>query len=98
LKEQKTLSDQEMTPIFFILDSSLPLMVIPDTQAHLNGHTILTFTYSIFLDTGTGNPLIARSKESTLHLEEITDPNYYVISLLSSPASYSHIRQMEKGN
>ena len=51
-------------------------MVIPDTEAHQNGHTILTFTYSIFLDTGSGNPFFARSKESTLHLEKITDPNY----------------------
>jgi len=65
-----------MTPLFFTLDSKLPLMVIPDTEAHQNGHTILTFTYSIFLDTGSGNPFFARSKESTLHLEKITDPNY----------------------
>ena len=66
-----------MTPLFIKLGNHLPLLIIPDTQAHLDGHTILTFTYSICLDTGAGNPLIARSKENTLHLEKITDPNYY---------------------
>lgn len=66
-----------MAPLYCKIDGNLPLMIIPDTQAHMDGHAILTFTYSIFLDIGAGNPLIARSKESTLHLEEINDPNYY---------------------
>jgi hypothetical protein len=66
-----------MVPIYFKLDSGLFLMIIPDTAAHLDGHTVITHTYSIFKDAGLGNPLIARSKESTLHLEAIKDPNYY---------------------
>jgi len=52
-------------------------MVIPDTLAHLDGHSILTFTYSVFLNKGDGNPRPGLSKESTLHLGEITDPDYY---------------------
>ncbi|GAC1305326.1 MAG: hypothetical protein NVSMB24_14050 [Mucilaginibacter sp.] len=51
-------------------------MVIPDTQAHLNGHAVLTFTYSIFLDDGLNAPQQSRSKESTLHLEVNNDPRY----------------------
>jgi len=51
-------------------------MIIPDTMAHMDGHPILTYTYSIFLDTGFNSPLQARSKESVLHLEKIDDPNY----------------------
>lgn len=66
-----------MKPLYITLENQLKLMVIPDTQAHLDGHTIITHTYSVFLDTNTGNPLLARSKESTLHLEQIKDPNYY---------------------
>ena len=66
-----------MKTLFIKLDNGLPLMVIPDTTAHLNGHTILTFTYSIFRDIGAGNPLLGRSKESTLHLERIDDPEYF---------------------
>ncbi|TSD66437.1 hypothetical protein FFF34_003265 [Inquilinus sp. KBS0705] len=56
---------------------TLSLMIIPDTLAHVDGHPIVTRTYSIFRDTETGNPLLARSKESSLHLEVIKDPNYF---------------------
>ena len=66
-----------MTPLFFTLKNRLPLMVIPDTQAHLDGHTILTYTYSVFLDIGHGEPILSRSKEPTLHLEKNNDPDYY---------------------
>jgi hypothetical protein len=65
-----------MNPLFFTLGNRKRLMVIPDTQAHLDGHTILTYTYSIFLDNGLNAPLQSRSKESTLHLEPNNDPNY----------------------
>jgi hypothetical protein len=76
-----------MTPLFFTIDNRVPLMIIPDTQAHLDGHAILTYTYSIFLDIGAGNPLLARSKESTLHLERINDPNYYGYITFERPGS-----------
>lgn len=66
-----------MKTLFITLNDGMPLMVIPDTAAHLDGHTILTYTYSIFHDIGAGNPLMSRSKESTLHLEKIDDPEYY---------------------
>lgn len=62
-------------------------MVIPDTQAHLNGHTIITRTYSIFRDNGAGNPLLSRSKENTLHLEKIDDPDYYGFITFEKPGS-----------
>lgn len=52
-------------------------MIIPDTAAHLDGHPVITHTYSIFKDKGTNKPALARSKESILHLERITDPDYY---------------------
>ena len=65
-----------MKTLHFTLDSNLKVMVIPHTQAHLNGHTIITHTYSVFKDKGSGNPLLSLSKESTLHLEEIKDPDY----------------------
>ncbi|TSJ38919.1 hypothetical protein FO440_20700 [Mucilaginibacter corticis] len=66
-----------MVPLFFKLHNELSLMIIPDTAVHLDGHTIITHTYSVFKDTGSGNPFVARSKESTLHLEIINDPSYY---------------------
>ncbi|UOE48801.1 hypothetical protein MTO98_30850 [Mucilaginibacter sp. SMC90] len=74
-----------MTPLFIKLNGGLELMVIPDTTAHLDGHTILTYTYSIFRDIGAGNPLLSRSKESTLHLEQIDDPEYYGFITFEKP-------------
>jgi len=65
-----------MNPLFFTLASRRKIMVIPDTTAHVNGHPVLTYTYSIFLDNGSNPPAQARSKESILHLEKIDDPNY----------------------
>jgi len=65
-----------MKPLFFTLGNRKKIMIIPDTMAHMDGHPILTYTYSIFLDTGFNSPLQARSKESVLHLEKIDDPNY----------------------
>ncbi|WCT14934.1 hypothetical protein [Mucilaginibacter jinjuensis] len=76
-----------MKPLYFTIDNGLQLMVIPDTQAHLDGHTIITRTYSVFRDIGAGNPLISRSKESTLHLERINDPEYYGFITFELPGS-----------
>lgn len=66
-----------MTPLFFTLENNLRLMIIPDTLAHVDGHPILSYTYSIFLDKAQGSPLQALSKENALHLEKNNDPNYY---------------------
>ena len=52
-------------------------MVIPDSDVHANGQTIITHTYSIFLDTAGRDPRQSASKEATLHLERIEDPDYY---------------------
>jgi hypothetical protein len=76
-----------MKTLYFTLENDLKLMVIPDTQAHIDGHAIITYTYSIFKDTGLGNPLLGRSKENTLHLEEIKDPNYYGYITFERPGS-----------
>jgi hypothetical protein len=76
-----------MKTLYFTLANHLKIMVIPDTEAHLDGHTIITHTYSVFEDIGMGNPLIARSKESTLHLEQIEDPSYYGFITFEKPGS-----------
>ena len=76
-----------MKVLHFTLENQLKVLIIPDTQAHLNGHTIITHTYSLFKNIDAGNPLIARSKESTLHLEHIEDPNYYGYLTFELPGS-----------
>ncbi len=64
-----------MSALFFHIDD-LPLMVIPDTQAHLNGHAIITYTYSIFKDNGRASVELEKSKSSELHLTKHNDPDY----------------------
>jgi hypothetical protein len=66
-----------MVPLFFSLGNRLELMVIPDSDIHANGQTILTNTYSIFLDTARRDPRQSESKEATLHLQRVKDPDYY---------------------
>ncbi|WP_259065930.1 hypothetical protein HDF24_03410 [Mucilaginibacter sp. X4EP1] len=64
-----------MKPIYFSIGKNFPIMVIPDSQAHLDGHTVLTYTYSIFKNaTGSENEFL--QKENTLHTEKKHDPDY----------------------
>ena len=64
-----------MKPIFFTVDNSLPLKVVPDTQLHLDGHPVLTYNYNIFFDSTKNDPAsVFSTKESS---DKITDPDYY---------------------
>lgn len=65
-----------MKPLFFTLHTDRPVMILPDTLAHLDGHIVITETYSIFKDTGRYDANIPRTKESSQHLEENKDPDY----------------------
>lgn len=65
-----------MKPIFFTVGTKLPLMVIPDSQAHIDGHPVLTYTYSIYRDKHLTNSEQINSKASELLLEKKHDPDY----------------------
>lgn len=62
-------------------------MIIPDTQAHLNGHAVITFTYSIYADRQDGKPYPPIRKEDTLHLSDNPDPDYYGFIAFEKPGS-----------
>ncbi|MHB8208726.1 hypothetical protein [Mucilaginibacter sp.] len=76
-----------MKPIFLTIGNGLNLMIIPDIKAHLNGHVILTYTYSIFLNDGLKEPQLNPSEGSTLHLDKINDPDYYGYLTFESPGN-----------
>ncbi|WP_311949428.1 hypothetical protein [Mucilaginibacter terrae] len=65
-----------MAAIFFTISTTLKVMVIPDTQAHSNGHQIITYTYSVYKDQGDDYTTLEDSKLSELHLTKHHDPNY----------------------
>ncbi len=64
-----------MKPIFFTIDNSLPLKVVPDTQAHLDGHTVIAYNYNIFFDSTKNDPAkaLAQNEDS----DKMSDPDYY---------------------
>ncbi|MFD0764022.1 hypothetical protein ACFQZI_04115 [Mucilaginibacter lutimaris] len=64
-----------MIPIFFTVGNNRPVKVIPNTQAQVDGHQVLTYTYNIYADLGFDKDEEYR-QESELLLETKTDPNY----------------------
>lgn len=65
-------------------------MIIPDSQAHLNGHTIITFSYSIYNSrTLTLDEIM--DKESKMHLDKNDDPDYMGFITIDTPGkSFSY--------
>jgi hypothetical protein len=65
-----------MKPIYLTVMDELPLMIIPDSQAHADGHPVLTYTYSIYRDKRKeeGNEL--PDPETLLTTEKKNDPAY----------------------
>jgi hypothetical protein len=37
-----------MQPIYLQIDNNLPLMVVPESDAHMDGHPVLTYSYAIY--------------------------------------------------
>jgi hypothetical protein len=65
-----------MRPLRISLNNKKNLMVIPDTEAHLDGHPVLTYSYGIYLDNGQPFPEQGAGKNNELHLTHHHDPNY----------------------
>lgn len=65
-----------MKPIHITIDHKTSLIIIPDSQAHMDGHPVLTYTYSIYRDQKNGDRNQVSSKEANLHLEKNNDPDY----------------------
>ncbi|RYY36809.1 MAG: hypothetical protein EOP46_05110 [Sphingobacteriaceae bacterium] len=65
-----------MVPIYFTINENLPLMIIPDTQAHVDGHPVLTYRYNVYFDKGLDDSNDQKEKEDSLLLQSKTDPSY----------------------
>ena len=65
-----------MIPLYF-KQRSLSLIIFPDTQAHLNGHTIITHAYSIYNYTSGIDPARVIRRKSTPTLVNNDNPDYF---------------------
>jgi len=65
-----------MTPIFLTIGNELSLKVLPDTQAHLDGHAVLTYNYNVFYNDAENDPF-KLSNGSITKTDKIDDPTYY---------------------
>lgn len=74
-----------MQPIYLTLKENLNLMIIPDSDAHLDGHPVLTYSYSIYDMDNTTTSFV--DKESKLHLEEQDDPAYLGVIIYEQPGN-----------
>jgi hypothetical protein len=66
-----------MVPLFFSLGNLLPLMIIPNADARIDGRMPFSKTYSIFRDVALSDPRQSHAKEELLPLQLIADPDYF---------------------
>jgi hypothetical protein len=71
-----------MQPYYFTTQSNLFLTIIPDTMAHIDGHPVITYTYSIYHGHSEKRLPV---RESRQHLEKIHDPDYMGMITFEEP-------------
>jgi hypothetical protein len=64
-----------MKPIYFKVDNHLPLMIVPESDAHMDGHPVLTYSYAIYKDPAQGGHHFTNT-DRLLTPDKKTDPNY----------------------
>lgn len=64
-----------MKPIVFHLDSDRTVQVLPDVLVEMDGHPIISYTYSLFTHTGKKHES-PRPKPNVLDTDHILDPDY----------------------
>jgi len=65
-----------MKPIFIKTRADLSLIIIPDSQAHVDGHPVLTYTYSIYRRKPAYDDAPMEDTDSLLGPQSKDDPRY----------------------
>jgi hypothetical protein len=73
-----------MRPFNLTVAQSLNLTIIPDSDAHMDGHPVLTYSYSIYKNEGLAAGDLSK-KENNVHLVQQGDPNYLGVILFEAP-------------
>jgi hypothetical protein len=64
-----------MQPIYFEVADHLPLMIVPDADAHMDGHPVLTYSYAIYKNPHHGGNHFTNT-DRLLTPDKKTDPDY----------------------
>ncbi|MBS1502056.1 MAG: hypothetical protein JST32_08350 [Bacteroidetes bacterium] len=65
-----------MQPIFTTVNDDMDIVIIPDLSANLDGHPVLTHTYSIYRDPFHGSGKYIQKGERKLNPDRKNDPDY----------------------
>lgn len=71
-----------MKPFYFTTHNKQPLTIIPDTMAHIDGHPILTYTYSLYRGHSEKRLPIRVNRQ---HLEKNPDPDFLGVITFEAP-------------
>jgi hypothetical protein len=71
-----------MKPFYLEVAESLQLTIIPDSDAHMDGHPVLTYSYSIYRFVENDDLQV---KQARLHLEDKCDTDYLGVILFEAP-------------
>lgn len=64
-----------MKPMYFEVDDHLPLIVVPESDAHMDGHPVLTYSYAIFKKNE--NPFdMPAAADKLLAADKVSNPDY----------------------
>jgi hypothetical protein len=58
-----------MTPFYCTITGGMTVMVIPDTQAHVDGHPVLTYSYTLY------RSMPSRPVEETAAVDKLLAPD-----------------------
>lgn len=75
-----------MQPIYLKIDDHLPLMVIPESDAHIDGHPVLTYSYAIYRDEPGDGDHFSVDTEKLLAPDRIKHPHYLGFLVFEQPA------------
>jgi hypothetical protein len=65
-----------MQPIYLEIADKQPVMVIPESDGHMDGHPVLTYSYMLYKDDIASKALRNVNTDELLSPERIKNPNY----------------------
>jgi hypothetical protein len=73
-----------MRPFNLKIANSLNITVIPDSEAHINGHPVLTYSYKLYKNEHDSDRILTE-RENKLHLQSESDPNFMGVIRFEAP-------------